>query len=81
MSEKTMLDNLMKNAGGGSVTDTGKGYMVKGHSIAVVSMMSSCIRALMHKGGLTPMAIANIVAEILASTVEEMEREAGRQVQ
>lgn len=81
MSEKTMLDNLMKNAGGGSVTDTGKGYLVKGNTIAVTSMLSACISALMHEGEMPAIVIAEIVAASVSSVEKEMAREAGRQVQ
>lgn len=81
MSKKTMLQNLVKNASGGSVTDMGNAYQVKGSGLAIATMLAACIRALMRDAELTAMEIAEIVAASVASAEEEMAGKAGRPVQ
>lgn len=81
MSKKTMLQNLVQNAGGGSVTDTGDAYQVKGNGLAIATMLAACISALMKDAELTAMEIAEIVAASVARAEEELARKAGRPVQ
>ena len=81
MSKNTMLDNLMQRAGGGSVTDMGNAYQVKGSGLAIATMLAACIRALMKDAKLTAMEIAEIVAASVARAEEELARKAGRPVQ
>ena len=81
MNKKTMVQNLVQQAGGGSITDMGDAYQVKGNGLAIATMLAACIRALMKDAELTAMEIAEIVAASVASAEEEMAGNAGRPVQ
>lgn len=65
--KQELLDTLMRNGGGGSVTwdDEMKGYCVNGTGAAIVSMALACANTVIEKRIRDPMAFLQMIGNMV----------------